>query len=676
MARMTFNYLCPVMIQKISLIILFVSIAFGTFAQIVPTRPGDRMGDEMYDGPDGFGQQQEGMREHDQDREKKHIPSIIRNWTLKDYGAKLDSFDMDTTLNFFHVYNPIQKRSISNTYTGNFGGAYLSNDFFTRQSYSDFYFYRSYDAYAKMPENIMYFNTTTPYTLLDYSQSENKNTRTENRFNVFHSQNVNKDFNFTFLYNQGRSIGHYRRQENKNSAIGLYSSYTSDKWLTHGAIIFNRVENQENGGLIIEGEEDLNTYDETETYLVNLLNAHSEIKNTTFQLTNEYRVGKTIEEEDEEGNILETFIPRTGFMHQIEYSGNQRIYVDEDRGEDYYSTVFLDTLATNDSIKYNRLTNIFQIRFYEAPDRKYTFGKRAFIGHDQIAVTMPVNDTTMVKENYNNTFVGGGIFRDEGKFWRWGGKGKIYLTGYRSGQTELSAYLYKPIRIGKDTMSFQVDGELNTIVPDYFQQKFTSNHYKWDNRFDNINEMIIRSKITSQRYKLTVGVNYALIGNYIFNNESALPQQGGSEMLVVSAYAKKDIETRHWLIRGQVNWQKGNQENYLHLPDLMVYGSLNYKTVISKVLKTRLGVDVRYHSEFYADAFDPATGRFYWQNQEKIGNFPMVDLHVNLKLKRTRAFFQWLNAAAGLLDGNYWAAPTHPYYRRTFRLGVAWSFYD
>ena len=93
----------------------------------------------------------------------------------------------------------------------------------------------------------------------------------------------------------------------------------------------------------------------------------------------------------------------------------------------------------------------------------------------------------MVKENYSNTFVGGGIFREEGEFWKWGGKGKIYLTGYRSGQTELSAYLYKPLRIGKDTMSFQVDGELNTIVPDYFQRKFNSNHYMWDNRFDNIN---------------------------------------------------------------------------------------------------------------------------------------------------------------------------------------------
>ena len=93
-------------------------------------------------------------------------------------------------------------------------------------------------------------------------------------------------------------------------------------------------------------------------------------------------------------------------------------------------------------------------------------------------------------------------------------------------------------------------------------------------------------------------------------------------------------------------------------------------------MHTQLGVDVRYNTAFYADAYDAATGRYYWQNQKKIGNFPLVDVHANLKLKRTRVFFQWLNAASDFLNGDFWAAPDYPFYRRAFRLGVAWSFYD
>ncbi|WP_299582828.1 putative porin [uncultured Sunxiuqinia sp.] len=611
--------------------------------------------------------------EHDHDQK---IPSYIHSWKLKNNGALLEAAEVDTVLNFFHLYNPIYQQSISNTFTGNLGGAYLSNNFFKREGDSDFYFYRNFDLYAKFPTDIRYFNTTTPYTLLDYSQSGNKNIKNETRFNAFHSQNVNEDFNFAFFFDQAKSTGHYEYQENKFHTVGLYSSYESDQWVSHFNLLFNRIKNQENGGLA-EEDVDLNEFEETDIYIVNLDQAKSSLRNNNFYWNTEYRLGKTVEVEDSLGNIMDEFIPRTGFFYQVEYSGNQKTYNDEDEdsNRNFYRYTYIDSTRTGDTIRYNRLTNTFQLKFYEAPDRKYTFTKRAYIGHDLIRIKMPV-DTIQQLYKHSNTFVGGGISRDEGTFWKWGAQGKFYLTGYRSGQTELNAFIYKPMRIGKDTTSLRLSGELNTIVPDYFEQRFSSNHYAWNNRFDNINEMILNAEINSQRYKLTLGANYALIGNYIYNNAEALPTQGGSELLVVSAYLNKTIESKHWLLRGQLLWQKGNQESYLHLPDFSGYFSLNYKTIISKVLYTQIGADVRYNTEFYADAYDPATGRFYWQNQDKIGNFPFVDAHVNLKLKRTRVFFQWLNAASGLLDGGFWAAPKHPLYRRTFRLGVAWTFYD
>jgi hypothetical protein len=649
-----------------------------------------------FNAEDSFSQEEEDSLRDERPEETKHVPSFIHSWQLKNYGALLEEAEVDTALNFFHNYNPIFQKSISNTFTGNLGGAYQSNNFFKRDGDSDFYFMKAFDLYAKFPHDIKYFNTTTPYTLLDYSQSENKNVQNETRFNAFHSQNVNKDFNFTFFYDQSKATGQYRHQENKYHTIGLYSSYTSDQWVSHFNLLFNSLQNQENGGLA-EEDPDLNEFSETDVYVVNLESAASKISNSTFFWNNEYRLGKMVEKEDSLGNIFDVFIPRTGFFYQVEYSGNERAYADPDPNLDFYPNTFIDPTSTNDEVRFNRLTNTFQLKFYEAPDRKYTFSKRAFIGHDLIRIKMPADiivrfpfapipydlidteisvDTVLQTFKHSNTFVGGGISRDEGEFWKWGANGKIYLIGYRSGQTELSAFIYKPFRIGKDTTSLRLSGELNTIVPDYFEQRFRSNHYAWDNRFNNTNEMIIKGEIHSQKHKLTLGTNYALIGNYIFNNAEALPQQGSAELLVLSAYINKTIESKHWLLKAQALWQKGNQEGYLHLPDLSGYFSVNYKTIISKVLYTQLGADVRYNTEFYADAYDPATGRYYWQNQEKTGKYPFVDLHANLKLKRTRLFFQWLNATSGMLDGNFWAAPDYPLYRRTFRLGVAWTFYD
>lgn len=603
--------------------------------------------------------------------EKPKVPSHIKTWEIHDQGSLIERKDLDTTLTFYHVYQPIYQKSISNTFTGNNGGAYVSNDFFNRTYSSDFYFTRSFDAYWLTPSQIRYFNTTTPYSLLDYSQSENRLKKNETRFNVFLTQNVNKKFNFGFIYNQTKSQGQYLNQLNKFHNLGLISSYTSNNFLSHSNIIFNRLQGQENGGL--EANQTITDSEPTENYSVKMDDALNKLQNNNIYTVNEYRLGKTIEA-DSAANIKESFIPRVGFMHEFELSNNKRGFTKTDP-KDFFKNRYDNDTLTHDSTRYTRVTNIFQIKFYEAPDRKYTFGKRAYIGNDQLWYNFS-SSTGYYPTKQSNTFIGGGIFRNQGKFWQWEANGRIYLTGYRSGQTELSGFINKPLKIGRDTTSLRIEGSLKTLVPDYYERYFYSNHFQWRNSFDNINEMIIRSSIRSQEYKTTIGANYALIGNYIYNNEKAPPTQTSSELLVLSAYLNKDFESDHWLVRMQGLIQKANNDNLVRLPAFAGFISINYRTIISKVMHFQLGVDTRYNSAFYADAYEPGTARFYQQNSQKIGNYPYIDLHANLKLKRTRVFFNLLNAGSGLVGNNYFMAPEYPYYRRTFRLGIAWSFYD
>jgi hypothetical protein len=507
--------------------------------------------------------------------------------------------------------------------------------------------------------------------VLDYSQSENRLKKNETRFNVFLTQNVNKKFNVGFIYNQTKSQGQYLNQLNKFHNLGLTSSYISNNFVSHSNIIFNRLQGQENGGL--EANQTITDSEPTENYSVKMDDAVNKIQNNNIYTVNEYRLGKKIEA-DSAANIKESFIPRVGFMHEFELSNNKRGFTKTDP-KDFFKNRYDNDTLTHDSTRYTRVTNIFQIKFYEAPDRKYTFGKRVYIGNDQLWYNFS-SSTGYYPTKQSNTFIGGGIFRNQGKFWQWEANGRIYLTGYRSGQTELSGFLNKPLKIGRDTTSLRIEGSLKTLVPDYYERYFYSNHFEWSNNFDNINEMIIRSSIRSQEYKTTIGVNYALIGNYIYNNDKALPTQASSELLILSAYLNKDFESDHWLVRMQGLIQKANNDNLVHLPAFAGFMSINYRTIISKVMHFQLGVDTRYNSAFYADAYEPGTARFYQQNTQKIGNYPYIDLHANLKLKRTRIFFNLLNAGSGLVGNNYFMTPDYPYYRRTFRLGLAWSFYD
>lgn len=667
-----FNYLCGRMSGKYLFIVLAaLLIVVQASAQV---RSGSLPKGRANSGPMRGNNEAVESSEDDAEKEEKKesIPSIIKVWELTDHGSILKPAVLDTALTFYHIYQPHERQSFTNTFTGNTGGAYLTNDFFNRTYGSDFSFTRSFDAYWLTPARIQYFNTTTPYTVLDYTQSENRSRNNETRFNVIHSQNVNQKLNFEFIYNQTKSQGHYPYQENKFHNIGVASSYVSNNFLSHSNVIFNRLQAKENGGIV--AGQSLTGIEDLRNFITKMDDAANKLQNNNFYTSNEYRLGKTIEADSAE-YIVEAFIPRVGFIHELEFSGNSRKFSKLNPKSGFFEKIYADSTFTNDSLKYSRLTNVFQVRVYEAPDRKYTFGKRAYIGFDQLWYNFSILGK-YYPEKQSNTFAGGGIFRNEGKFWQWEANGKIYLTGYRAGQTELTGLINKPLKIGNDTTSLRVEGSLKTLVPDYYDQYFYSNHFQWRNSFDNINELTIKTKISSQLYKASVGANYTLIGNYIYNNEQAIPAQAGSEIMVLSGYANKDFESKHWVVRTQLLLQKVSNDRYIHLPAVAGFISANYRTLVSKVLYFQTGIDARYNTSFYADAYQPGTSRFYLQNTQQIGNYPYVDVHVNMKLKRTRFFFRMMNVTSSLAGDNYYAAPDYPYYRRTFRIGVAWSFYD
>jgi len=633
-------------------------------------RPESGMSRKSSSGVNSANEPESGKKKKAQENKPK-IPSHIKTWEVSEIGSVIKKTELDTTLNFYHVYQPVFQKSISSTYIGNLGGANISNDFFKRTYNSDFYFSRSYDAYWLSPSQINYFNTTTPYSMLEYSQSESRITKNETRFNVFLSQNVNKKFNYEFIYNQAKSQGQFLNQLNKFHNLALATSYLSNNFLSHSNIIFNRLEGQENGGLA--KDQTFNSSQTTDNYIVQMSDALKKLQNNNVYTINEYRLGKTIPA-DTANKVKEKFIPRIGFIHQLEFSSNKHRFTKTDP-KTFFKNIYRDSKKTADSTRYTRITNIFQIKFYEAPDRKYTFGKRVYIGNDQLWYNF--SDTIgYYPKKQSNTFIGGGIFRNEGKFWQWEADGRIYLTGYRAGQTELNGFLNKPIKLGRDTTSLRIEGSIKTIVPDYYDRYFYSNHFEWNNHFNNINEMTIRSSINSQELKTTIGVNYSLIGNYIYNDKDALPAQASSELLILEAYLNKDIERDHWIIRAQALVQKANNENLIHLPAFAGFISFNYRTIISKVMHFQIGADTRYNSAFYADAYEPATSRFYLQHSTLIGKYPYIDLHVNLKLKRTRFFFTLMNAASGFAGNNYFMTPDYPYLQRTYRIGLSWSFYD
>ena len=617
------------------------------------------------------------------EKKEKQIEPYLGSWKLSGYGAFQDSTKLDTLIDNFQIYHPVFINSITSSYLGNYGAPALNNDFLGRTSNVDFLFFKSRESYLLTPAILHYYNTKTPYTRLDFGQSGNKAVKNETRFNIFHSQNVNPYLNFTLRINFAKSAGQYNAQESKNNFITLYSSYTNDRLSIYSGIITNSVKNNENGGLTSDAL--LFNGIVTEQLNVNLNSSRSYFKGTYYFVNGEYRFGKIIETEEDSA----LFRPIFGITVSSQYERHKQEFIDEEEaGNTFFKNTYYSTDYIKDSIRFNKLNNVLQLKQYENANRKASFGKRAFLGIDFINTTSPGLDSTKfagsdtakfesIVNNYSNLYVGGGIFRETGKFWTWNFDGTIYLLGAKAGQTELSGIISKPFTVFKDSMAaLVIGGSINNKVADYFQEEFYSNHYRWKNNFNMEQRMDVNGSIISPKFKLKLSGNYAIINNYIYNNDKGIPSQTNNELLVLSAFADKDFNYRNLHFRIRALWQAASNEEYIHLPDLSAFVSAYYKFVISKVLFTQIGVDTRYNTMYYADAYSPATGLFYLQNEKKYGNYPYIDVYANLRLKRTRVFFQMLNIGTNFLNTEYITTPHYPMPRSSFRFGISWLFYD
>jgi len=624
-------------------------------------------------------------KEESEEEVKKpsNIAPGIRLWQITDFGAFQDSLKLDTLLDNYQIYNPALKNSITSTFVGNYGTPALNNDFFDRNSNVDFLFFQSREVYLLTPAIVQYHNTKTPFTRLDFGQSGNKSVKNETRFNFLHTQNVNPYLNFTLQINMAKSTGQYIAQESKNNFITLYTSYNRDNLNVYAGFITNTVKNNENGG--ITNDSLLLEVPKSELINTNLEASTTNLKGTYYYVNGEYRFGKIIETEKDSG----LFRPIFGIYVGSQYERHQQKFSDEEEAKNtFFENTYYDDAYITDSVRFNKLDNVIQLKQYENAERKTSFGKRAFLGIDFINTTTPGRDSARtagldtnryesIVKNYSNLYVGGGIFREKGKFWTWNFAGKIYLIGQKAGQTELSGTISKPFKVLKDSAaSLVIGGFINNKAADYFQEEFYSNHFRWNNNFNMEQRMDVNGSIISPRFKLKLTGNYAIINNFIYNNYEGIPSQTNKELLVLSAFADKDFNYRNLHFRVRALWQKASNEEFIHLPDFSGFVSAYYKFVISKVMFTQIGFDTRYNTMYYADAYSPSTGLFYLQNEKKYGNYPYIDVYANLRLKRTIVFFKMVNIGTGFLDGEYMTTAHYPMPRSSFRFGISWLFYD
>lgn len=614
-------------------------------------------------------------------------PRILKQWNLSSDFTEEVVIPFDTVFSLFHRYRIADRFSPLNATLGNYGLPYYQINFFDRISDPDKFLYAYLYPFMHIPENALFMNVQVPFTELVWTFGGPRET-SEQTFRIRHSQNVNRFLNFGLVYDVIYSLGQYNYQRAEDKAFTFYSSYTRTKYKMYFSAGINNLGTFENGG--ITSIDELSKKLDTREIPVNLgsLNlSKSDLKNRNILLVQRYSMGNQSDSKDTLNQKSHGFLGLSGtFSHILTFENDKRTYTDNYPLSGFYPVINIDSSATHDSLYFRILRNTVRFDFTTDQSRKFRLGggiglRNELIRYSQIMPTHDTNFADTAAWRRSNNVVVGRLFNNIGEKFRWTANGELYLTGPRAGDFSIKGIISKTFGWKRGNAEWDITGSVINRQPAFWYDMWGSNNFEWQNNFKKEFRIDIGTAFSYPARKAQVKFNYAIIDNYSDFNTFARPSQHGGGLSVAAISASKELSAWKFHLATDVVVQKSSNSDILDLPLLSVrsagyFGHLFRFRQTNGKLNTQIGADVTYHTLYYPYAWMPSSGRFYRQDIVKAGNYPFLNLFLNLKLQRTRIFLMFDHVNSGLMGYNYFLVPSYPLNIRMFRYGIAWTFYN
>jgi len=604
---------------------------------------------------------------------------FVKTWHISDQFAVVDTIPVDTLHLNYQISNPIDRFSIANSFNGNLGSPIQSKLYFDRPANSDFIFSNAYFPYMMNAQHATLYNTKTPFSYLDYNTG-GTTFRAEDHIKFLFTANVNKKLNFGTTLDYIYAVGEYENQSVQRFSGSLFGTYNGKHYTSTGVLSTNNISNYENGGTV-----DSTTVnpDKIATNLIDTrLLGYSNYKQNQVYYNHQYSVGFERAVRINEDSVRMDYIPVTRFAHTIKLDDVRRRYYEPNNSSTltynnstFYKNTYFPLKQTNDSSALQTLTNNFSISLVEEFNKWMPFGLTAFVENEIQRYTF--NKDTLIDKMYQSTTkVGGILSKQRGEAFKYNVLGELSLIGYKAGNFRLEGNVGGFFKLWNDSISLVANGFVRNDNPSYFLQHFESNHFIWNNNFANIYRTHVGGTFSIPTRLFSLNVSVENIKKYIYFNTFALPAQYSGNIQVLSGNLKQDFHVGKFGLENNVVYQVSSHPGVLPLPDLTLYHNLYYDDIWFKVLSMQIGVNVRYHTAYYAPAYMPATGQFYAQTKTLIGNYPVMNAYLNFHLKRTRFFLEYYHINEMFMKGAYYSMPNYPIDPSIMKMGVSWNFYD
>jgi hypothetical protein len=575
---------------------------------------------------------------------------------------RFEQMEVDTSLTGFHNYEPVANTWYRYQDLGNLGSAAKPVFYEVPRQIGRTSGFHVYDLYHNSADSIKYFNTKSPYTQLDaFFGGGNRN-----KLDIAFSRNITPKWNVGINYGTIRArkmLNPTRRDDNMvvNDSYSFHTNYQSDneKYFLLAAITRMKHRVNEQGGIIppeVDSTSIFFTYEDSKVWLRN---------SRATDLRQEYKV-----------------------YHQYEIlKGWQAYHVFDKKKQE---GTFFSRLATSDSLFFNanrfhssdttllhsrRDTTNNQHHFSEWRNEvgfKGDFGPVYYNAYLKLRTGRMASIFFDTNNSFTELFLGGALRGEINENWSFEAEGEYLIPdGYRIQGLFVSPFI-------------DLSYTKALYKPTLAQQKYRGNHFRWDNDdFSSVGvdqaKGVIKIDLPNLRIRPNLTINR--INNYIYFNREAMPEQASGEAFMVMPGVNY-----HLILSRKFHWQTeliytaitGGAADAFRIPNVFANSRFFFDgPLFNDNIYVQLGVEGRYRSDNFADAYMPSTQQFYLQDHFNVFAYPVVDVFLNFRINRTRVLFRYNHLNAGMMEQNgYFVTPYFTGLKQMLDLGITWAFFD
>jgi len=585
-----------------------------------------------------------------------------------DKSGKIRLHAYDTALDGTQEYDPLYKQNRFSATPGNIGlsSASLLPSFLAGASGFD-YGIHSTDLYLFKNDSVKYYKVLKAFSCIEYEQGAKK----EIFFHTLYSRNIYKGLSLGFDFRVLNAPGAYLRQKSNHINFYLTAQYfTKNKRC--GVIanfLINRLKNQENGGITYDSLFTQNLETNRQLFDVNLSKAQNRVRETGFYMKHYFNLSRHSVSSNDTTHYFE--LGRVSYS--FEYNRQIQNYLDADPQSGFYPAV-TDTVSTFDSVTIKRYSNeISWTNPSFRSDRRFrVIQLGVHMKHNYIEVT------DHSKKDYFLQYIPSADFSFTPIPSIHLEANADYVFGdHNEGDKSLNVLVN--LILGKEARNLGIltlQGSYAAKKPGWFFEHYLGNNFQWDTAFLQQNILSLGSSY-SFRNILDAGVTFSRINHYAYLDATANPEQFNSEFGHLKAYVNTNITIWHLTFKGQFAYQTIQGTSIVHLPAFL--GNLTIfltEPLFKGAALFQPGISVFYNTKYYADAYMPATRSFYLQNTEQTGNYPYLDVYINVKIQRAKIFVRYNHINAGLMERYYYMVPGYPMPDAAFHFGFSWRFHD